>query len=389
VVQDDRYAAGRVGLESWGLGQAVSIRDLKVRGTQVTAKDWDVEIRPPRNWFHPAPQKTQDRLQWKPSLTRAPNGELLMVFKESQGYGGPGPTVLVRSTDDGRTWSSRKKLPVELDSGTILVDGTGRLMMQMSRESEKRRKPGKRSTEPDEVWYSYSDDNGHTWTGVERAVVPSFPPDRQDAHHLQISRSVLLLEDGTQLKTVGGVHPSSTPGRIGDWGSVHVDQYSIRSTDAGRTWSDPVPLDGPPGTGLNLDMTEPCMAQTQTGDILCLSRPIYSPWVWESWSRDGGVSWEPTRRGAFPSYANTMLATASGTILVAGRMPGLGLHASLNGGLSWKHYQIGTDIWAMGDMYEVRPDVVLFVYMDSYNTLLRAQFIEVTSDGVRPMPHPE
>ena len=130
------------------------------------------------------------------------------------------------------------------------------------------------------------------------------------------------------------------------------------------------------------------MVQIPSGKILCLSRPIYSPWVWETWSDDGGVSWGPTRRGAFPSYANTMLATAGGAVLVAGRMPGLGLHVSHDGGLSWKHYQIGTDIWAMGAMYEVEPNVVLFVYMDSHNTLLRAQLIEVTSDGVRPVRRP-
>jgi len=258
-------------------------------------------------------------------------------------------------------------------------------MMQMSRESAQRRKPGKRSTEPDEVWYSYSDDNGNTWSPTERAVVPPFPPNRRSDHHLQISTNVFVFKDGTQLKTVGGEHPSTTRGNLKNWGSAHADQYTIRSTDGGRTWSERVPLDGPPGTGLTLDMTEPCMVQTRDGKVLCLSRPIYSPWVWETWSDNGGVSWGPTRRGAFPSYANTMLATSGGAILVAGRMPGLGLHVSLDGGLAWKHYQIGTDIWAMGGMYEVEPDIVLFVYMDSHNTLLRAQFIELTSDGVRPV----
>jgi hypothetical protein len=355
----------------------------------VNAAPWDANIRPAKNWFHPSPQKTYGRMQWVPSLTRAPSGELLMVFKVSEGYGGPGPTVLVRSSDNGRTWSPQGKLPAELDRGWILVDGTGRLMMQVSRESELRRKPGKRSTEPDELWYSYSDDNGHTWSPAELASLPPLPLDRRTEHHLQISSRALVLKNGTQLKTVGGEHPSSMPGNVGNWGSIHVDQYTMRSTDGGRTWDEPVPLDGPPGSGLNLDMTEPEMVQTRSGRVLCLSRPIYSPWVWETWSDNGGISWGPTRRGAFPSYANTMLATAGGAILVAGRMPGLGLHVSFDQGLSWKHYQIGTDIWAMGNMYEVEPGVVLFVYMDSHNTLLRAQLIEVISDGVRPLRRPD
>jgi len=66
-------------------------------------------------------------------------------------------------------------------------------------------------------------------------------------------------------------------------------------------------------------------------------------------------------------------------------MPGLGLHVSLDDGMTWKSYRIGTDIWAMGDMYEVEPDLVLWVYMDSWYSDLRAQFIRITPDGVEPV----
>ena len=65
-------------------------------------------------------------------------------------------------------------------------------------------------------------------------------------------------------------------------------------------------------------------------------------------------------------------------------MPGLGLHVSHDNGMMWKHYRAGTDIWAGARMYEVEPDVVLWVYMDSYGTDARAQFIRITPDGAEP-----
>jgi hypothetical protein len=46
---------------------------------------------------------------------------------------------------------------------------------------------------------------------------------------------------------------------------------------------------------------------------------------------------------------------------------------------------VGTDIWAMGDMVEVAPKVVLFVYMDTQQGFLRGQFIRVTPQGLEPV----
>ena len=79
-------------------------------------------------------------------------------------------------------------------------------------------------------------------------------------------------------------------------------------------------------------------------------------------------------------------ATASGALVIGGRMPGLGLHVSHDSGKSWKQYRIDTTIWAMGVMYEVAPDVLLWVYYGEYspNPDARAQFIRVTPEGLEP-----
>jgi hypothetical protein len=41
-------------------------------------------------------------------------------------------------------------------------------------------------------------------------------------------------------------------------------------------------------------------------------------------------------------------------------------------------------VTAMGKMYEVQPNVVLYAYGDSYESEIRAQFIRITPDGAEP-----
>ena len=49
-------------------------------------------------------------------------------------------------------------------------------------------------------------------------------------------------------------------------------------------------------------------------------------------------------------------------------------------------YRVDTvGLWAMGTMYEVEPDLVFYVYMDHYDSSMRAQFIRITADGAEPV----
>ena len=38
----------------------------------------------------------------------------------------------------------------------------------------------------------------------------------------------------------------------------------------------------------------------------------------------------------------------------------------------------------MGAMYEVEPDLVLYVYMDTYEGYMRGQYIRITQSSVEP-----
>jgi hypothetical protein len=76
-------------------------------------------------------------------------------------------------------------------------------------------------------------------------------------------------------------------------------------------------------------------------------------------------------------------ATASGALVVGGRFPGLAIYVSRDNGMTWDTYQIDTELWAMGGMYEVEPDVVLWIYGSGGR--LRGQLIRITPDGVEPV----
>ena len=72
-------------------------------------------------------------------------------------------------------------------------------------------------------------------------------------------------------------------------------------------------------------------------------------------------------------------------ILVSERMPSLSLYASHDDGMSWDAYRVDTaGLWAMGQMVEVEPNIVLYVYMDSYESLMRAQYLRIKEDRIEP-----
>src|SRR5688572_1396833 len=106
---------------------------------------------------------------------------------------------------------------------------------------------------------------------------------------------------------------------------------------------------------------------------MALVRPIWSPWMWETWSRDGGATWSPCVRGPFPGYATpSAMRTRSGAILVAPRLPCLTMQVSRDDA---RRREAGTitdgGLWAMGCMREVSPGVVLYVYWDNLGSLMR------------------
>jgi hypothetical protein len=278
--------------------------------------------------------------------------------------------MLGRSADGGKTWTVGPA-PKNL-VGDIHLLKDGRLVSVNLTHGE--------------GGWAESKDNGKTWSDVTPVTAGGAWP--KDPAKIGTGWQ-LALKDGTLVRFGLGRHSTGTE-PVTRWGAVHVQAFAVRSTDGGRTWSAPSNLDGDRPDMGNLDLTEPVGFETQDGRIMCLIRPIYSPWMWETWSGDQGKTWSPCVRGPFPGYApSAPVKTASGVALFPTRFPGLTLHHTRDDGMTWDEggggTYIDTSIWAMGALLEVEPDVVLFIYMNNDESQLRGQFIRVTAKGLEPV----
>lgn len=206
---------------------------------------------------------------------------------------------------------------------------------------------------------------------------------------------MLQTDDGAWMRfLLGGVKEDGTTYTdVRTWGSIHAKAYVIRSEDDGKNWSAPIELDRPSWSGIprgqlpgSLDFTEP------TGVVIgktvtVLIRPVYSPYMWQCWSHDGGRTWDAAARATFPGYAQSMVRTTGGTILCAHRYPQYSVNLSRDDGLHWDAGTvIDNPVWAMGCILEVAPEIVLCTYMNARRDMpLLAQRIQVRPDGLRPL----
>jgi len=379
--EDASYSgSGCVGVLAQGGGR---IRNVRVEG-EPAANAWHDGVCQPANWFHPLPS-AQPVWQQPLDLKRFSDGELLLLFgaqyDNRQDEGAKSCPQLTRSTDGGRTWASPEPLQLSYvgtswTTARVHLTPRGRLIAML---------PGREGN-----LRSESTDRGRTWSEPVQTNLHIGPPMDTPVQHLS-PQGFLNLADGGMLAFL--LKGRETLGNIWTWGAYHCQAFTSRSDDDGLTWSPPVNIDMPgvdaEGKLLdgNLDLTEASAVQLSNGRIMAFIRPVYSPWMWETWSDHGGRSWGPCVRGPFPGYAApNMVRTASGALLIAHRLPALTVNCSLDGGLTWDHgTTIDSGLWTMGSMVEVEPDVVLYLYWDTPCTLMRGQFLRVTPNGLAPI----
>jgi len=378
---DTAVDAGAIGV--YTVGGAV-MRNVEVAGAPVTPFTWNAQAQQPTNWFHPCP-RTPAIWQKMRDLVRLPDGELLLTYSEQDPpYSGPSTEWLARSGDGGRTWSAPEALSLreggdQWQRARLHVTPAGRLIAWLCLDGE--------------FQVAESRDGARTWSAPEPVNVGP-KPKHLKAMHVG-PQAFCNCRDGSMVLFVyGGCDLAAEDLGIHTWGALHCQAFACRSTDDGRTWSPSVNvdraafgIDADPVEG-NLDLTEVCGAEMgQDGRIMALVRPVYSPWMWETWSHDGGATWSPCVRGPFPGYATpNMLRTSNGAVLVGHRLPSLTIHCSRDDGHTWDQgTMIDGALWVMGGMVEVEPDLVLYVYWDSHESLLRGQCIRVTAHGLEPV----
>ncbi len=378
---------GCIGLHFSSLNPQIHapLRNVTVDGEPANAP-WNAAVEPPTNWFKPLPREDQF-WQMPQDLVRLESGELLLTYNVQADADASGKSkttlFLTRSQDLGRSWSDPAELrlvdeQVAWFPPRIHMTPAGRLIALAKRG--------------DAFFIFESKDAAASWSDHQPVNVPTELKGGQVTFNIGPQAFVNLADGGMVVLGYGGVKMEQSK-TIHTWNGQRFQAFSSRSDDDGRTWSDPVNVDNrgldPDGEQIdgNMDLTEVCAAQMGNGRIMGLIRPVYSPWMWETWSHDGGATWGPCVRGPFPGYATpNMLRTKSGAVLVAHRQPSMTINCSRDDGHTWDQGTlIDGGLWCMGTMREVEPDVVLYVYWDSFESHMRAQLIRVLSDRLEPV----
>ena len=382
VVHDAAYRGpGHIGLYAYdGIGNfaACSFRNLRLRGRE-SDPCWDGKVPAVRNWYYPTTEETYGPVLMHRGFTPTPGGDLLMQLSAKEEFHTPAETgVSIRSNDGGRTWSAMEKLPPELAQGHPHTTRDGRLcQFHLANQF------------PFDLSLNVSTDDGRTWNGWEACGRVQFPDDVD----VVVPNHLLELRDGTLVWFLYR-HTNEPSREKGPKEGIEYWSFCIRSTDGGRSWSEPIDLDGPKPEGFERYWmiskhfgSETCGAQTRDGRLVSFIRPLYEPVMWETWSEDGGQTWTPIHRGPFGNWACTsaMLTTASGVLFLAGRHPGLAAQISYDDGMTWTCYRFDTTFWANGMAVEIEPDLVMFVSTAKYSDPRPRVFLfRITPEG--PVP---
>jgi hypothetical protein len=254
---------------------------------------------------------------WWPSLCRAANGDLLFGYNEQWK---PPPKCsflkLMRSADEGRTWSEptiivRSKVPgrniVSWSGLHLMPDGS--LIFTYTKHYYPRRKDASADEiNPKKLWdlnsparkyEAYiirSSDNGRTWSEPVR-ILP-------DSNCWAFGRPI-TAKDGSVLVPL--IPVVTEPAQF-------CSAY-VRSTDSGKTWSDPVTIAGGPA-----GYTEVTLGAAKNGDIVAILRDIDAGprrQFCQAVSKDNGKTWSEPKLIDVWGKMPDILVLPSGRMLLA------------------------------------------------------------------------
>ena len=250
-----------------------------------------------------------------PDVCRLANGDLLCVFYAGHGHVSlpradwprGGRICLVRSEDEGQTWSEPRVLYDGPDDDrdphvAQLRDGT----VVCSFFPYRQKADGKAEYETAIV---ESRDGGWSWDAMHRVLAPGWA----------VSAPVRVLSDGTCL--LGVYHE--------DGGTAYGGV--LRSTDGGRTWGVPVAIGK--DSGVRLD-AETDVIELRDGTVLAALRGDKVPLHFAR-SGDGGRTWGRVESSGFPGHCPHLTRLRTGEILLAHRLPATSMHVSRDDGRTW------------------------------------------------------
>jgi Neuraminidase (sialidase) len=210
--------------------------------------------------------KQPDRYIGWPTIAKAPNGDLLVVFSGDRDThtSADGKTQMMRSADGGKTWDGPVTIndtPLDDRDAGIIQTKNGTMLVSWF------------TNRGDDAWQGHwtirSSDNGYTWeTPVRTAVTTPHGP--------------IQLGDGRLLFVGQRPHES------------HGDDYDVgvqASDDDGRSWQTIATFPVPAGVPM-LTYDECHVVECTSGKLLILFRDCYNEhYIRQAQSVDGGFTW--------------------------------------------------------------------------------------------------
>jgi hypothetical protein len=207
-----------------------------------------------------------------------------------------------------------------------------------------------------------SRDGGQTFEAEPRIVAAGWPS----------SAPVRELPDGTRLLGVYREEAGSAFGGL------------IRSTDAGRSWSDPIPIGK--DSGVRLD-AETDVIRLRDGSLFAALRGDRVNMHY-ALSADAGLTWSAVKDIGFAGHCPHLTRLSTGEILLTHRLPQTALHVSRDEGRTWQGpHRVDSTIGAYASTVELKDGTVLITYYEEgEGSAVRVRRFRLKTDGIEFLP---